>query len=70
MKRKIQSECTDRLVNRMTFSYLQFIRCMFCSDLRETLNITKSVFDECKESARKTVKAKINDALLRVVLKK
>ena len=50
--------------------YLQFIRCMFCSDLWETLNIMKSIFDECKELARKTMKAKINEALLRIVLKK
>ena len=40
--------------------YLQFIWCMFWSDLKETLNIMKSIFDECNKSARKTVKAKIN----------
>ena len=34
------------------FFYLQFICCMFCTDLWETLNIMKSIFDECKESAR------------------
>ena len=28
-----------------------------------------SIFDECKESARKTVKAKINEALLTILLK-
>ena len=30
----------------------------------------KSIFDECEESARKTVTAKINKSLLRIVLKK
>ena len=27
------------------FLYLQFILCAFCSDLSETLNIMKSIFD-------------------------
>ena len=43
---------------------------MFCSDLWETLNMIKSIFDEGKESARKTKKVKFNEALLRIVLKK
>ena len=30
----------------------------------------KFIFGECKESVRKIVKAKINEALLKVVLKK
>ena len=30
----------------------------------------KSIFDKCKESARKSVKAKINQALLRILKKK
>ena len=45
--------------------YLQFIFCAFCSDLLETLSILKSIFDVCKESARETAKAKINEALFR-----
>ena len=40
--------------------YLQIIRCIFCSDSWETLNKRISIFDECKESARKIVKAKVN----------
>ena len=43
---------------------------MFCSKLSETLNVIKSIFDEHKESARKTVNVKINKTLLRIVLKK
>ena len=27
--------------------YLEFIRCMFCSELWETLNLMKSIFDVC-----------------------
>ena len=34
------------------------------------LNIMKSIFNVCRKSARKTVKAKINEALLKIVLKK
>ena len=45
--------------------YLQFIFCAFCSDLWETLNVMKSIFDARKESARETVKAKNNEALFR-----
>ena len=30
----------------------------------------KSIFDECKESARKTVKAKINEAFVKDSFKK
>ena len=52
------------------FLYQQFIYCMLCSGLWETLNIMKSISDECKESARKISEAKINEALLRMVLKK
>ena len=33
-------------------------------------NIVKSIFDVRKESAKETVKAKINEALLRIFLKK
>ena len=42
---------------------------MFSSNLWETLNI-RYIFVEGKESARKTKKAKFNEALLRIVLKK
>ena len=53
------------------FLYLQFIRRAFSGDLWETLlNIIKFIFDVCKELERETVKAKINDALLRIFLKK
>ena len=41
------------------FLYLQFIRCTFCGDFWETLNIMKFIFDKCKESARKTLKTNI-----------
>ena len=64
---------TDFLVAVFThgiFLYLQFISCTFCSDFWETLNIIKSSFDKCKESAKKSVKAKINQTLLRIFLKK
>ena len=33
-----------------------------------SLNIMKSIFDERKESATKPVKAKVNEALLRIAL--
>ena len=51
------------------FLCLQVILCVFCSDLLQALNIVKSIFDVCKESARKTVKVKINEALLRISFK-
>ena len=51
------------------FVYLQFISCTFCSDFWETLNIIKSSFGKCKESAKKSVKAKIKQTLLRIFLK-
>ena len=51
------------------FLYLQFICCMFCSDLWETLNIIRSIFDGGKESAKKSKKGKINKALLKIVFK-
>ena len=47
--------------------YQQIIHGVFCSDLWETLNIMKSIFDEWKKSARKTVKVKINKAWLRIL---
>ena len=49
---------------RDNFLYLQFIRLMFCSDLCETLN--NEIYFWWVQ--RKTVKAKINEALLRIVL--
>ena len=36
------------------FLYLQFICCLFCSGLCETLHMMKSIFDDCKELAKKT----------------
>ena len=51
------------------FLNLQFICSMFCSNLWETLTIMKSILDAYKELAKKTVKAKINKAFLRIVLK-
>ena len=50
--------------------YLQFIHCVFFSNLWETLNIRKSIFDVFTESAKETVKANINKALLRMFFKK
>ena len=54
----------------MVFTNECLYKCIFCSDLSEMLNIMKSIFDQRKESARKTVKAKINETLLTIVLKK
>ena len=51
------------------FLNLQFICSMFCSNLWETLTIMKSILYVYKELAKKTVKAKINKAFLRIVLK-
>ena len=42
---------------------------VFCSDLWETLNIIKYIFDRGKESAKKSKKGKINKALLKIVFK-
>ena len=52
------------------FLYLQFIICAFCNDLWEALNVIKSIFDVCKESERKTAKAKIKEALLDIFKKR